>query len=110
MVSLMDEKQQALADSFRVLTALFKEDQRTVAEALGVSQVSISRKLAGKSSWSFAEVVLLARRYGVTLDQVQAGPRAWLGLPDGNEGEESGSLDPSVNGSYHLFDPLPVAA
>lgn len=110
MVSLMDEKQQALADSFRVLTALFKEDQRTVAEALGISQVSISRKLAGKSPWSFAEVALLAQRYGVTLDQVREGPRKWLGLPASSEGEVGGTLDTTVNGSYHPFDPLLVAA
>lgn len=78
----MDETQTRIGESARALFATFRDKQVDLAAAMGVSQNAVSRKLNGMTRWSIADVEALAERYGVTVDQVLAGPRAWLGLVD----------------------------
>ena len=46
--------------------------QAEVADALGVTQTTVSRKIAGKSAWKVAELAQLAMLLGLTPAQVLA--------------------------------------
>ena len=78
-MSAMAQTQDHVAASARALAAAFQDKQVDLAEALGISQNAVSRKLNGTIRWSVADMGVLAKRYGVTVDQLMAGPRAWLG-------------------------------
>jgi transcriptional regulator with XRE-family HTH domain len=79
----MDETQKRIAASARALAAAFQDKQVDLAGALGISQNAVSRKLNGMTQWSAADLRVLASRYDITVDQLMAGPRAWLGRKEG---------------------------
>lgn len=78
----MDTTQEKIGQSVRALAAAFGDQQTDLAKVLAVSQVSVSRKLRGALRWSLDDIQALAAHYNVTVDQVLAGPRAWLGRID----------------------------
>jgi transcriptional regulator with XRE-family HTH domain len=84
----MDTTQERLRASVRAITAAFDDTQTDLAAALGVSQNTVSKKIRGFSRWTLTDVETLAKHYGVTVDQLMAGPRSWLGLPEGGDGQD----------------------
>lgn len=82
----MDDTQERIGESVRALAAAFRERQEDLAAVLGISQVSTSKKFRGLTRWSLDDLQALSAHYGVTLEQLTAGPRAWLGL-DQNGGD-----------------------
>jgi hypothetical protein len=76
------DSQMRLTESVRVLLALFGDTNASLAGVLGQSASSAASKRTGRVPWTPSDVDRLATHYGVTVDQLQAGPRAWLGLPD----------------------------
>jgi transcriptional regulator with XRE-family HTH domain len=91
----MDTTQERIGESVRALSAAFEDQQTDLAKVLGVTQVSVSRKLRGQTKWSLADVDALAAHYGVSVDQVLSGPRAWLGLVDGEGGGATKRYQPN---------------
>jgi hypothetical protein len=76
------DSQIRLTESVRVLLALFSETNADLAAVLGQSPSSAASKRTGRVPWTPADISRLAAHYKVTVDQLRAGPRAWLGLPD----------------------------
>lgn len=74
----MDETQSNITDSIRALSAVRRDNQHTLAEIMGISQSSVGAKLVGKVRWTVADLTKLATHYGTTIDQLTAGPWAWL--------------------------------
>lgn len=79
----MENTQQRITESVRALSAAFQDQQTGLAKVLGMSQVSVSRKMRGLNRWSVDDVEKLAVHWGVSAAQILAGPRAWLGLNRG---------------------------
>ncbi|MFC8717766.1 helix-turn-helix domain-containing protein [Kitasatospora sp. NPDC057198] len=79
----MDDTQERIGESVRALSAAFRDRQEDLAAALNVSQFTISRKFRGLTPWKVEDLQVISARYGVTLDQLTAGPRAWLGIESG---------------------------
>jgi hypothetical protein len=66
------------------LLALTGEKQRDLAAAIGITQTQISRKQAGKVSWSLADCDRLSDHYGIPVPDLLSGPtRATTLLPEG---------------------------
>jgi hypothetical protein len=74
--------QQRITESARALAAVFGDTNATLAAVLGQSEASAAGKRTGRLKWTVDDVQALATHYGVSVDQVLAGPRAWLGLTD----------------------------
>jgi hypothetical protein len=96
------DMQQRITESARALVAVFGDTNATLAAALGQSEASAAGKRTGRLKWTLKDVEALAAHYDVTVDQVLAGPRAWLGLPDGR-----GDVDTR---QYHPDDLSALAA
>lgn len=77
-----------VSESARALAGWRGDRGAEVALILGLAKSTAAGKLAGKIPWSLADMDKLCRHYGVTFDQLTAGPGAWLGL------ESSGELTP----------------
>lgn len=100
----MDETQKCIGESVRALSAAFGDRQEDVAQVLGLSQNVVSKKFRGLVKWSVEDTQAVAKHYGVTVEQVLAGPRAWLGIADQGDGATNRYL-----GDYHP-DALPAMA
>ena len=79
----MKTTQHRVTGSVRALSAVMRDTQHDLAAVLGITQTSVAHKLGGKIQWSLKDLELLAAHYGVTIDQLTAGPWAWLGRADG---------------------------
>jgi len=82
----MEEMQQGISASVRALSAWKKETQADLGRLLGLSVTTVAHRLNGRLAWTLQDAERLCNHYGVTLNQLAAGPQAWLGLPD-DEGE-----------------------
>jgi transcriptional regulator with XRE-family HTH domain len=102
----MDETQRNVAESFRALSAVCMDKQAEIGAVLGISQKAVSQKLNGRISWSASDIALLARWYGVTVDQVMAGPRSWLG----KDGQGWTRESDGINICYPSYGSVPIAA
>ncbi len=85
--------QKRITESVRALAAVFGDTNATLASALGLSESSAAGKRTGRLKWTVDDVQALAGHYGVTVEQILAGPRAWLGLPDGVTSEYQVDLE-----------------
>jgi len=70
--------QQRIAESVRALSAAFGDRQEDVANVLGITQNTVSRKLRGLTRWSVEDVERISEHYKVPPSMVLAGPRAWF--------------------------------
>lgn len=70
--------QTRVTESARALAGWKGDRGAQVAAVLGLGISSASGKLAGKIPWSVADMDKLCAHYGVTFDQLTAGPEAWL--------------------------------
>jgi BetR domain len=75
--------QKRITESIRVLATLYGDTNAALGAALGMSESSAAGKRTGRIRWSLQDVETLSARYGVSVDQLMAGPWAWLGLPEG---------------------------
>jgi hypothetical protein len=74
----MDETQRNITDSVRALSAIKRDNQHLLAELLGTSQSSVGAKLVGKVRWTVQDLTKLSGHYGVGIEQLTAGPWAWI--------------------------------
>ncbi len=77
-----------LEESLRLTVAALMqatgESQRSVAEALGLTQTQVSRRQSGVTSWTLRDVDTLAGHYGVAALDLLSGPtKACEALPAG---------------------------
>jgi hypothetical protein len=75
--------QKRITESIRVLATLYGDTNAALGTALGMSESSAAGKRTGRINWSLKDVDTLSVRYGVSVDQILAGPWSWLGLPEG---------------------------
>jgi hypothetical protein len=78
----MEEMQQGISGSVRALAAWKRETQADLGRLLGLSPVTVAQRLNGRLAWTLQDVQTLCGHYGLTLDQLTAGPPGWLGLTD----------------------------
>lgn len=97
----MDDTQSNVTDSVRALSAVRRDTQHVLAEVLNTSQSSVGAKLVGKVRWTVEDLAKLAAHYGTTIDQLTAGPWAWL------KAAGHGAVD---TGQYHPVEGLELAA
>jgi antitoxin component HigA of HigAB toxin-antitoxin module len=76
----MDKMQIGISGSVRALSAWKKETQADLGQLLGLSPTTVAHRLNGRLAWTLQDVERLCSHYGVTIDQLTAGPPAWLGL------------------------------
>lgn len=72
--------QERVTDSVRALAAWKREGNAEVAAVLGLSKSSANGRMIGRIPWTVADMDKLCQHYGVTFDQLTAGPGAWLGM------------------------------
>jgi hypothetical protein len=72
--------QERVTDSVRALAAWKRETSADVAAVLGLSKSSANGKMIGRVTWTLRDMERLCEHYGVTFEQLTAGPAAWLGL------------------------------
>jgi hypothetical protein len=82
--------QRRITESVRALAAVFEDTNADIGRILGLSESSAAGKRTGRIKWTTDDLAKLAHRYGVTVDQLMAGPRAWLGM------SEEGTTPPYV--------------
>jgi hypothetical protein len=82
--------QRNITESVKALAAVFGDTNAALAKVLNLSESSAAGKRSGRINWTLADVGALAAHYGVRSEQLLAGPRAWLGLPDHDERATSG--------------------
>ncbi len=98
--------QKRITESIRVLATLYGDTNAAIGTALGQSESSAAGKRTGRIRWTLADVENLSTRYGMSIDQILAGPWSWLGLPEGGAGSEGG-----VNACYRRsYGAMPLAA
>jgi transcriptional regulator with XRE-family HTH domain len=100
----MEEMQQGISGSVRALAAWKRETQADLGRLLGLSPVTVAHRLNGRLAWSLQDVETLCKHYGVTMDQLAAGPPAWLGLADERD------TGPTIRYHSHADDVAPMAA
>ena len=88
----------------------------TLAEALGISEATLSRKKNGESDFTRGEMAVIKNRYNLTADSIHPDrkeilPAPGRRLPAGNDcrpakrtGGEAGGHDPRFPGRGHLGD------
>ena len=59
------EMQKIIRNNIRMLLARFPQSQSDFAEALGLAQGSVSRKLNGKAEWTSADIANVAEYFGL---------------------------------------------
>lgn len=59
--------QERVSEAIRVLMARRREHQQDLAEVLGVTQSSVSLRLAGRVVWTVDELDALSDHYGVSV-------------------------------------------
>ena len=84
---MVGEREQMLVQarvgaSVRALAGAHGTQQKELAVVLGMSQNAVSLKLRGRTRWSVADIEKVSAFYGASVEQIQAGPWAWLGLPE----------------------------
>lgn len=67
-----------VTESARALAGWKGDRGGEMAAILGLSMSSAAGKLAGRIPWSVSDMDKLCAHYGVTFDQLTAGPEAWL--------------------------------
>lgn len=72
--------QQRVTDSVRALAGWRRETNHDVARVLGMSKSSANGKMIGRIGWSADDIKKLCDHYGVTFEQLTAGPSGWLGI------------------------------
>ena len=75
--------QERVTDSVRALAAWKREGNAEVAAVLGLSKSSANGRMIGRIPWTVADMDKLCAHYGVTFDQLTAGPAAWLRTSSG---------------------------
>ena len=91
------DTQQRVTGMVRALSAVNRDTQHDLATVLGITQTSVAHKLGGKIQWSLKDLEALSGHYGVTIDQLTAGPWVILGVvePEGANVRYPASPDPS---------------
>jgi transcriptional regulator with XRE-family HTH domain len=74
----MDEMQQGISGSVRVLSAWQRESQADLGRVLGLSPVTVAQRLSGRLAWSMRDLDVLATHYRVAPAVLMAGPDQWL--------------------------------
>lgn len=59
------EMQQIIRNNIRMILARYPQNQSTFAEALGLAQGSVSRKLNGKAEWTSSDIANAAAYFGL---------------------------------------------
>ena len=72
--------QMRVSESARALAGWRGDRGAEVALILGLAKSTAASKLAGKIPWTVADMDKLCKHYGVTFDQLTAGPASWLGI------------------------------
>ncbi|MFE1335850.1 helix-turn-helix domain-containing protein [Streptomyces microflavus] len=89
----MSSTEQHLRVTVAALMYATGEDQRTLAEGLGLSQSQISRKQTGHAAWSLTDLDRLAAHYGMTvIDLLRGADHAVSRLPDGRRAAAIGGV------------------
>ena len=74
----MDKMQEGITGTVRSMSALLRESQGDVGNLLGLSPVTVAQRLNGRLEWSLRDVTKLCEHYGLTFDELTAGPLGWL--------------------------------
>lgn len=64
-----------MAKIFKILRVLNSDDQKVIADLLGISVFSLSNKENGKSKFTIKEAQIIAERYNVSLDNLINGEK-----------------------------------
>lgn len=75
----MTHTQERVTTAVRMLMAAQRLKQSDLAAALGISQPSVSAKLAGRARWSVDDLDKLASTFGVALADLVSPPLAYAG-------------------------------
>lgn len=72
--------QQKTAAMVRAFAAANRLKQTDIAAVLGLSQRSAGLKMNGDVAWSLDDVQVMAKHFGITPEQLMAGPWALVGV------------------------------
>jgi len=85
-----EDPRQAVATEVRVLMARHRINQKQLAEAVGIKQPSLSRRLSGEIAFDIDELAAIARHFGVALSDLVARSRCFSLIA--GDGPEVGQL------------------